>query len=206
MKHLILTILVNMKNRKYLVIGLVILIVFSAGCVENTSPKSKVDEKKEMIAEEPIETTAQDIEKTESTPIPTPTNKVLVEHYEKSVDKLTEYILSDGPKYQYPSPSMTFLVINLKITNKGYSMININKFQWNLKVSTKDNPNAYVEAEKMFSGEADGIVCKDTQLENGGWASCKIPFEAPKNYDQYKLFWNDFNNVNIEWKYTPNNS
>ena len=147
-----------------------------------------------------IQTTSQ---QTDNVSVPTPANKILIEHYAKSVDKLTKYVLSNGPEYQYPNPGMTFLVINLKVTNYGYSSVKINSYQWNLKISTKNNPNSYVEADKLYYGEKDGIECKETILEDGGWTLCKIPFEVPKNYDEYKIFWSDYSNKNIEWKYTP---
>lgn len=134
-----------------------------------------------------------------STPISTPVNKILVEHYAKRIDKLTKY----GSEYQYPRLGMTFLVINLKITNQGYPMVKVNQFQWSLKVSTKDNPSSYIQTDSMFSSKDDGIECRDTELENGGWAICKIPFEVPENYDQYKIYWSGYNNANVEWKYVP---
>lgn len=150
-----------------------------------------------------IVATPTTIEPTANTPVSKSGNKILIEHYEKNVDKLTKYVLSDGPEYQYPNPGMTFLVINLKITDQGYPSVKINSYQWNLKISTKDNPNSYTEANKVYYGEKDGIECKETILENGGWALCKIPFEVPKNYGEYKVFWNDYSNKNIEWKYNP---
>lgn len=189
-----------MKNNKiYLAIGLIV-IIFSSGCVENTSPKTSTDvkiEKSVAPAMPPL------VEKTGPIPIPTSTNKVVIEHYSTQVDKLTKYVLSTGPEYQYPSPGMTYMIINLKITNQGYPMIKVNQFGWNLKVSTKDNPNTYTAVSSVFYGKEDGIECKDTELENGGWTVCKIPFEVPTNHDQYKLTWNAFNNANIEWKNTP---
>ena len=202
-----------MTDRKYLVIGLVVIITLGLGCVDNTSPKSSTDQEKSsaiavQITDIPVQTTEIPVQTTtriiENTPLPTPENKVLIEHYEKSVDKLTEYILSDGPEYKYPNPGMTFLIINLKITNQGYPSIKINKYSWYLKVSTKGNPGAYTETDKIFSGEKDGIECKETELENGGWMLCKIAFEVPKDYDKYKITWSGSNNKHIDWKYTPN--
>jgi hypothetical protein len=188
-----------MNNRIYLTIGLIVL-VFIAGCVENTSPKSSTDVKIETTA---IQTQNPVVARATHTPVPTSANKVVIEHYPTQMDKLTKYVLSNGPEYQYPSPGMTYMVVNLKITNQGYPMIKVNQFQWSLKVSTKDNPNAYTAASSVFYGKEDGIECKDTELENGGWTTCKIPFEVPTNHDQYKLYWNGFNDANIEWKYTP---
>lgn len=188
-----------MNNRIYLVIGLMVL-VFIAGCVEDTSPKSSADVKIETTA---VQTQNPVVARDTPTPMPTSVNKVVIEHYPTQMDKLTKYILSNGPEYQYPSPGMTYMIINLKISNQGYQLIKINQFQWNLKVSTKDNPNTYTAVSSIFSGKDDGIECKETDLENGGWTICKIPFEVPTNHDKYKLTWNGFNNVNIEWKYVP---
>lgn len=132
-----------------------------------------------------------------------PENNIVIEYYANSVDKLTKYISSNGPEYEYPKRGNTFLVINLKIINNDYKSIKIDVYQWNLKVSTKDNPNAYVEVDKIFQGKDDGIECKETVLENGGWAVCKIPFEVPINYENYKIYWN--NKAKTDWKYKPPN-
>ncbi len=40
-----------MKDRKYLVIGLVTILMLGLGCVDNTSPKSGTDEEKKIISE-----------------------------------------------------------------------------------------------------------------------------------------------------------
>lgn len=181
-----------MKDRKYIVIGVIIVIILGMGCIENVSPTTKVEnpQEKQVILSTPTLT---------PTPAHTPASKVIIEHSMTSVSKLTTFISSEGPVYEYSSPGMTFLVIHLKILNQGYQMIPVNQYIWSLKVSTKDNPNAYTEAKKMFYGEADGIVCKNTELENGGWTTCKIPFEAPINYDRYKIYYIAGNNANIEW-------
>lgn len=194
-----------MSKRKYLVIGIIVLIVLlGIGCVENTSPKStpkSTIERKEMIADSADPVVTKTVEKLEkSTPIP---NKILVQYNTQRVDKLTKSVSYDGqPEYQYPSTGMTYLVINLKITNKGYPLVKINKYLWILKVSTKDNPNTYTETDQIFIsyGKEDGIECKGTELENGGWTICKVPFEVPENYDRYKIYGGlGLNNINIEW-------
>lgn len=167
------------------------MVVLSAGCVESsTKTGTPVAEVKAPIIP-PVQT-----------PAPTPTApqaKIIIESSETTTNKLTKYILSDGPEYQYPSPGMTYLIINLKITNQGYQMITINKFLWDLKVSTTDNPNAYIEAKREFQGEPDGIVCPDTVLENGGWVNCKIVYEVPSNSAGMKLSIRDGSNANVEW-------
>lgn len=60
-----------MNNRKYLVVGLIILMISSIGCVENTSPKSITD-RDEMIATNSVGTQDLiDTQNTKPTPIPT---------------------------------------------------------------------------------------------------------------------------------------
>lgn len=133
-------------------------------------------------------------------PTPAQTNTLIVQHNTEIKEKLTKYILSTGPEFEYPKSGMKFLIVNLKITNKGYALININEFQWDLKVSTKDNPNSFISVDKVFQGEPDGIICKDAALYNNGWTTCKLAFEVPTNYDRYQIEYRKFNDVNIRFE------
>lgn len=188
-----------MNNRKYLVIGLLIILVFSIGCVsENTSPKSGTPVKS------PITTTTINPVKTTIVPTqtPEPTEYVNIKYNAQTVDKFREKWSTTEEKYQYPKTGNVFLVITVNVSNIGYPLIKTSWLDWGISISTKDNPNTYVTIEKSISnlGNVDIKYPEEAMLENGGYIKGQIPFEVPANWDNYKIFFKRYEKYNIKWQ------
>lgn len=136
------------------------------------------------------------------TPESTPTENLLIEYNIQTVDKFV-YI---GNDYTYPKSGNTFVVVTVKVTNNGQKAIKTNWLDWDMSVSTTDNPNAYIKVGiviSAISSQDSGIIYPDAELETGGYIIGQVPFEVPANFDGYKITYNRNRDINIEWKKDP---
>lgn len=194
-----------MRYRRYLVIGLIILIILSIGCVENTSPKSGT-EKEKIPVTNPVTTTTINPVKTVVVPTQTsePTEYLVIKYNVQTVDKFREKWSTTEEKYAYPKkPGNVFLVITVNVSNNGYQLITTSWLDWGLSISTKDNPNTYVTVEKATDhlSNVDIKYPEEAMLENGGYVKGQIPFEVPENWDKYKVFFKRYDKYNIKWEH-----
>lgn len=193
-----------MNNRKYLVIGLLIILVFSIGCVgENTSPKSGINEEKTPV-KSPITTTTINPVKTTIVPTqtPEPTEYLVVRYSAQTVEKFRDKIWTTEERYIYPKQGNVFLVLTVNITNIGYPSIKTDWTDWQLSVSTQDNPNTYVDTDLSINALHNvDIDYKGASIENGGYYKAQVPYEAPKNWANYKLKYGpSYKGYNIKWE------
>ena len=131
-------------------------------------------------------------------PTPTPTSFVGSIDIEYSTQKLDKIPSLDS--YIYPPANMEFLVFDLKVTNKGNKMITVNQFSWSLKANTNDNPNAFLTMDQNFY-PIDSIPCVSAELNKDGFTSCKVKYEVPINYNQFKITYDGAFDTPVNWNY-----
>lgn len=177
-------------KKKITLLVILILGVLVLGCVEQVTPKSGLMEEKTDVNYQPVTTTE------------TPTEYLLVKHSVQTVDKFRDKLWTTDERYIYPKEGSVFLVITINITNVGYSTIKTEWTDWSLSVSIKDNPNTYMNVDMAISALSDvDIEYKGAYIENGGYYKAQVPFEVPKNWKNYKIFYRSaYKKYNIKWQ------
>lgn len=194
-----------MKNRKYIVIVLVIVMALSLGCVENTTQSKPI---KESVPKEPINNPAP-IYTIAPTMTSAPVKNTLVQYNVETVNRFVyiDYGHDNKIDYTYPKAGNKFVVVTLKITNNGTKTIKTNWLDWDMSVSTEDNPNTFIKVDTVIgavNSQHSGINYPDAELETGGFIIGQIPFEVPANFNDYKIKYKGHNkDVNIEWQKDP---
>ncbi len=191
-----------MKNREYIVIGLVIILTLSMGCVENTTQSKPI---KESVPKEPINDRAP-VYTIAPTVTSAPVKNTLVQYNVETADRFVyiDYGHDEKIDYTYPKEGNKFVVVTLKITNNGSKTIKTTWTDWDMSVSTTDNPNTYIKVDKVtaaINNKHAGIMYPEAELDTGGFVIGQVPFEVPKNFNDYKIKYTGYNkDVNIEWQ------
>jgi len=114
-------------------------------------------------------------------------NKIIVE-YSASTKKIlgkNEFV-SDEAK-----SGMTYLILDMTITNQGYEEFSTNPFYWNVIV---DN----VKYDIAFVMNLDNELGTRTIMNNGK-ISGNIAFEVPESVDTFEIVYEAFQTYNIEY-------
>lgn len=188
-------------KEKYLAIGLIMILVLSLGCVGNTDQTTSI---KKSGSKEPINNPVPTYTSI-PTSTPIPTANLLVEYNVQTVNRFIyiDYGHDDKIDYTYPNTGNTLVVLTLKVTNNGSKVIKTNWLDWDMSISTADNPNAYIKVDIVTSAinsRHSGIIYPDAELETGGYIIGQIPFEVPANFNDYKIFYTRDSGVHIEWQ------
>jgi hypothetical protein len=166
-----------MNNKKYLMIGLVILIMLGLGCVENkpsTSEKTPISNNIEQTVSTPTQTT---------TPIPTEDQKnIVIKYSAKKTDSITEY--------SKPKSGNVYLVVTMTIENHGYN-----------EISTNPNYLSVISNNIKYDYSSDTFSLSDkldtANVLDGGSIKGSIAFEVPSNIGDFKLQYKSFTDYNV---------
>lgn len=174
-----------MKDRKYLAIGLIMILMLSLGCVDQQDQPNEQKAKTSSIKETapaPIDTPVQ-------IPRVTDDRLIIIKHSSKTTSNIGQY--------SEASPGKIFLIVTMTIENKGYQSLNTNPNYFSVII---DNIKySYVSETYSLSDKLDTIDILD-----GGTITGSIAFLIPADANKYKLVYDQsFRNYNIE--YIPSN-
>lgn len=186
---------------------ILILMLALTGCIDTQETK-KIGSDISDIPKKQIDNPAP-IYIATSTATPVTVKNVLVQYNVDTVDRFVyiDYGHDEKIEYTYPKAGNKFVVITLKITNNGSKTIKTTWTDWDMSVSTTDNPNTYIKVDKVIAAinnKHAGIMYPEAELDTGGFIIGQVPFEVPANFNDYKIKYTGYNkDVNIEWQKDP---
>lgn len=114
--------------------------------------------------------------------------KIVIEFSSSKTNKLegdNEYLVDEAES------EMTYLILDLTVSNQGYEEFNTNPFYWGVIVD-----NVKYDVAFVYNLENE---MKSRDVMDGGEVSGNIAFEVPENVEDFEVVYEAFTKYNIEY-------
>ncbi len=132
-----------------------------------------------------------------------PTEYINVEYSEQTANKIRNKGYTTETIYEYPDSGKVYLIVTFDLTNKGYSEFKTTWTDWDISVSTTDNPNTYVEVDTDIPTlHSLDYEYGDATLQNGGKYKGQLAYQVPDNWKDYKLIYGpSYKDIKFEFEH-----